>query len=425
MARRGVVAIVDAYASANRLAEAFQGTGVRCVRVQSLPEVPPNYRADVDLSRYVDNVVHDGTLDDTAARLAKFSPLAVIAGAEQGVELADQLAEVLGLPGNGTALSYARRSKNTQSEVVRAAGLATARQLLVTDAEQLARWHRQLSGRVVVKPIRSARNDGVSFCDDPSESVAAYRRIVSAPSVFGVPNEGVVAQEYLHGTEYVVNTVSCRGQHRFTDMWRYTKIHVNGMRDRINGIVSVPQDDPRRTVLQEYCAAVLDALQLRVGAAHLEIMLTADGARLVEVGARLCGSDVAEYALLATGESQVERTVQAYVDPEAFLRELHSPYRLANHAAMAFLASPVEGTLLSYPLLPQVKALESYRGHSAKVTAGKHLHRTVDDCTEPLVIGLAHPDAATLEKDFATVCYLDGHGFYEIAKEGAVIAHDG
>ncbi|MDG4795548.1 ATP-grasp domain-containing protein [Micromonospora sp. WMMD1082] len=411
---RPTVAVVDGFGSASRLAQGFRDAGHDCVRVQSTVDIPEHYRRELDLSRYTANIVHHGNVSATVGLLAAYRPLAVIAGAEQGVELADALAEAAGLPGNGTTLSYARRTKDAQIAAIAAAGLPAARQLPVRDAEQLTAWHRKVGGRVVVKPIRSARNDGVHICDTPTESVAAYRQIRSAVNDFGHRNEGVVAQEYLTGTEFVVNTVSWRGRHRVTDTWRYHKIDVNGVRDRINGIRSVPPTDPRWTSLRRYASAVLDALGIRYGPAHLEVILTVTGPRLVEVGARLCGSDVARYAVHATGESQIDRTVQAYLDGERFLAEIDAPYRCDGHAAMAFLVSPVEGRLKGYPLLDQVERLASYQGRSVRVHPGELLRRTIDDSSEPLAVGLAHTDAATLEKDFQTICYLDGPGFYKL-----------
>ncbi|MFF4397102.1 ATP-grasp domain-containing protein [Streptomyces sp. NPDC001480] len=414
MTRRHAVAIVDGFASAARLAKAFDAAGHDCVRVQSTLDIPAHYRSELDLGLYADNLVHTGDVAATAALLADYRPIAVIAGAEQGVELADALCEATGLPGNGTALSHARRTKDVQTRTVAAAGLPTARQLTVENAAQLEAWHARLGGRVVVKPVRSARNDGVSVCDSPAESVAAYGRVSSAVNAFGLRNEGVVAQEYLSGTEFVVNTVSRDGRHRVTDTWRYQKIDVNGVRDRINGILSLPPSDPRWSRLREYAFSVLDALGIAHGPAHLEIIMTSAGPCLVELGARLCGSDVARYAVLVTGESQIDRTVQAYTDPDSFLADADSPYRGDGHAAMAFLASPLEGRLTSYPLLGEVERLDSYQGMALRVTPGQQLRRTVDDSTEPLAIGLAHADAATVEKDFQTVCYLDGYGFYEV-----------
>ncbi|MGW7282687.1 ATP-grasp domain-containing protein [Streptomyces sp. NPDC054844] len=414
MTRRPAVAVVDGFGSAARLAKAFDAAGHDCVRVQSTVDIPAHYRSELDLGLYAGNLVHTGDVEATAELLAAYRPVAVIAGAEQGVELADALCEAAGLPGNGTALSHARRTKDLQTRTVAAAGLPTARQLTVDDAGQLEAWHARLGGRVVVKPTRSARNDGVSVCDTPSESVAAYQRVRHAVNDFGLRNKGVVAQEYLNGTEFVVNTVSRDGRHRVTDTWRYQKIDVNGVRDRINGILSLPPSDPRWSRLRDYALSVLDALGIAHGPAHLEIIMTADGPRLVELGARLCGADVARYAVLATGESQIDRTVQAYTHPEAFLGDVDTPYRRDAHAAMAFLASPLEGCLRSYPLLGQVERLDSYQGMTLRVTPGQHLRRTVDDGTEPLAVGLAHAEAATVEKDFQTVCYLDGYGFYEL-----------
>ncbi|MGC5287755.1 ATP-grasp domain-containing protein [Micromonospora sp. DT231] len=414
---RPTVAVVDGFGSASRLTQAFQAAGHDCVRVQSAVDIPEYYRRELDLSRYAANIVHHGDVSATVGLLAAYRPRAVIAGSEQGVELADALGAAAGLPGNGTALSYARRTKDAQIATIAAAGLPATRQLPVRDADQLAAWHRKVGGRVVVKPIRSARNDGVHICDTPAESVAAYLRIRSAVNDFGHRNEGVVAQEYLTGTEFVVNTVSWRGRHRVTDTWRYSKIDINGVRDRIIGIRSVPPTEACWTVLRRYAFAVLDALDIRYGPAHLEIIITGAGPRLVEVGARLCGSDVARYAVLATGESQIDRTVQAYLDGDRFLAEVDAPYRCDAHAAMAFLVAPVEGRLKGYPLLDQVERLDSYRGRSVRVQPGELLRRTVDDSSEPLAVGLAHADAATVEKDLNTICYLDGPGFYELEED--------
>jgi len=55
--------------------------------------------------------------------------VAIFAGAETGVELADELSEIMGLRTNGTAQSDARRNKYVMGETVRAAGLRAVKQL--------------------------------------------------------------------------------------------------------------------------------------------------------------------------------------------------------------------------------------------------------------------------------------------------------
>lgn len=415
----GTIVMVDLYGPTMRLAQGYMDRGFDVVQLQSTPDVPPFYR------RFIGNglagqIVHRGGLTDseqldaTLEAVAALNPVAVTTGGETGVELADLLSHRLGLASNGTALSTVRRDKFAMIERLRARGLRATEQLLVADSDTLFAWHTALGGQVVVKPTRSAGNDGVQFCMSPSDSVEAYGRIVDQQNIFGVTNEGVVAQQFLVGGEYVVNTVSCAGDHRVTDMWRYVKISANGVSDRVAAAVSVPDDDPRTNALAEYALGVLDALGIDYGPAHLEIMMTPQGAHLVEIGARLCGADTARYAQIARGESQIEWTVMAFTEPDEFARIHTRPSQERSHAAMVFMTSPYEGSLRGYPKLDQVLALPSYLDHQIVVAPGERLQRTVSDVTEPMMIGLTHPVRDILERDLSTVLFLDGDGFYDI-----------
>lgn len=408
------VAITDVYGPTLRYARAFREAGHEVVRVQSTPEVPRVYHPGLSAEVLDEVFVADLPVHDAAARLAVLAPEAVLAGGESGVELADALSEELGLPSNGTRLSEARRNKYRQVEVVRAAGLSATRQILVDDADKLRAWHSEIGGRVVIKPLRSAGNDGVHFCDTPEESVAAYLAIRDADNIFSVRNEGVVAQEFMVGTEYVVNTVSSRGQHRVTDMWRYTKLSANGVTDRVSAAVSVGPTHDAWPSLATYAYGVLDAMEIAHGPVHLEIMMTAEGPRLVELGARLSGADTAYYAQLATGSSQIDWAVLGATDPVGFEARLADPPRLEQHVAMCFLTSPKAGVLRSYPLLDEVRALASFHNQVTIVPVGGDLQVTVNDTTEPMMIGLAHPDESVLERDLLTMHFLDGHGFYDV-----------
>ncbi|MEU6880322.1 ATP-grasp domain-containing protein [Streptomyces sp. NPDC046712] len=415
---KGTVVMVDVYAPTLRLSRAFQEAGHPVVRVQSTPGVPPVYQGSFDTAEFADNIVHTGDLDATVRAVAAHRPVAVLTGGELGVELADRLAAALGLAGNGTRLSAARRHKHLQIETIKAAGLPGTAQHLAESAQDAARWHAERGGRVVVKPVRSAGNDHVTFSTTPEETAAAYDKIMAATNIFDIRNEGVVVQEHLDGTEFVVNTVSCEGRHRATDMWRYMKISANGVTDRISAAVSVHPGTAERNRLVEYAFEVLDALEVGYGPAHLEIMLTPDGPRLVEAGIRLCGADAAYFARLAAGESQIERTVDAYLRPERFVASVGDAHRVEQHVAMAYLTSPVSGTLAAYPLLPQVEALESFHNVHIAVPEGGQLPLTVDDTSEPMMIGLAHTSESVLTRDLNTVHYLDGAGFYVLKDPG-------
>lgn len=424
MSNNRFVVLVDTYESADHgvpqtarhIAPAFHAAGAQCVRVQSAPDAPGVYRSSAPvLENYVENVVHDGDLEKTLAVLAKFEPVAVVAGGEYGVAFADVLSEALGLPTNGTALSHARRDKAAMVDAVTATGLRGAKQLRTSDPAELARWHRELGGRIVVKPSRSAGGDGVSFCDTAEQAVAAFEAITSRQNLFSEDNDVVVAQEYLVGAEFIVNTVSMDGAHQVCDIWKSQRFSVNGITDLSGACYLVPRRGPGHDELVAYAFGVLDAVGIRHGAAHVELKLTPDGPCLIEVGARLSGGDLPHYARLAIGESQLDWMVDSCLRPERFRARHGEDYRIERHYSWAAMISPVEGTLARYRALDEVRRLESFHEMWELTKPGQRLKRTIDDTTYPIIVTFMHEVDEIVMRDLGTMRYLDGANFYELA----------
>jgi hypothetical protein len=118
--------------------------------------------------------------------------VAVVAGCETGVLLADRLAKLLSLPGNGLPQSAARRNKYLMGERVRSAGLRAVRQayarvrgdvieFCTTLASEMA--PRPLS--VVVKPVESAGSDDVHLCSSTEEALARFSDIIGKRNQLG------------------------------------------------------------------------------------------------------------------------------------------------------------------------------------------------------------------------------------------------
>lgn len=418
-AERSVV-LVDTYAAiGTELAEGFRRAGYTPLRVQSTAEVPIAMRGQPDRYHYDVDIVHRGDLSETLARLSPFHPVAVVAGTEPGVELADALSEALhprtGAPTNGTEQSPARRDKYRMIERIKQQGLRGARQILVENEDQLRDWQNDIGGTVVVKPLCSAGNDGVTWCRSPDDSVQAFRRLNGRPNVLAQRTDGVVAQECLVGTEYTVNTVSRDGAHHVCDIWETYRINANGVPDLCVAWRLLPATGEVQNEVVAYALDVLDALGIQHGPAHAEIKLTADGPCLVEVGARIAGGSLPECARLATGRSQVDWTVDAYARPERFARDCAAPYRLHRHVARTTMVAPRSGTLVSYHSLEAVKELDSFHDMRVRVNPGEHLPRTVNDLTYPMWITLVHEVGEVLARDLWTLRYLDGPSFYELA----------
>ncbi|GAB7143791.1 ATP-grasp domain-containing protein [Mycobacterium riyadhense] len=419
---RGYVVLVDTYGpSASRLAPAFQAAGYLPIRVQSTPETPKLYRNCPDPFPFEFEFMYRGSLDETVSDVLPFRPVAVIAGCDHGVEFADALSEALhpltGAPTNGTALSAARRDKYLMIERIKDCGLRGARQIKVRSEDQLRDWHAQLGGMAILKPLRSAANDGVTWCPTPEDSLLAFRRLNGRENVVNLPNDGVVAQEYLIGAEYLVNTVSRDGLHHVCDIWKTHRISANGVADLVVACQILPSTGEIQDQLVPYALDVLDALDIRYGAGHIEIKMTPDGPCLIEVGARVAGQDLPGYTAMAVGESQTEWMVDAYINPDRFKQRHGRPYELARNVAWALMVAPRSGVLAGYRGLEAIKELESFCDMRLLVKPGQQLHRTIDDSTYPISLTLMHAIDEVLLRDLATLRYLDGEGFYELADD--------
>ena len=130
-----------------------------------------------------------------------------------------------------------------------------------------------------------------------------------------------------------------------------------------------------------YTFDVLDALGVHNGPAHAELKLTPHGPRLIETAARMCGADLHVPVIAATGRSQLDWTVDAYLNPDQFDRDRDHHYELARHAGLVNMISPKAGTLTAYPKLAELRGLDSFHHVALTVHPGDQLHRSVDDWT--------------------------------------------
>lgn len=226
MTRFGI--IVDGYSTGSGFAREFLKYNILCVHVQTQLNIPKVYSHTYNSADYEANYIFNDNLNFIAQQLKRYQPEFVIAGAECGVEFADILSEYLELPGNDTQLSPCRRNKYLMQERVKSKGLKSIPSFEATTLKDAINWAiEQNSWPLVVKPLASAGGEGVKVCYNLAEIKAAYHDIMSTKiNMLGFENIAVILQYYIQGHEYVVNTVSYAGKHKFCELWYYTR-HVN------------------------------------------------------------------------------------------------------------------------------------------------------------------------------------------------------
>lgn len=433
---REAIAVVDPFSTGQTIAERVLARGYECICVYSdtlevmkdlIKHVPQSLR-----QQYAAIVVHDGTpanadtaFDATVKALNDVPGvrlLGVIAGAETGVVLADRLSERMGLTTNGTSGSEARRNKYLMGEKIRRAGLRTVKQRSVTKWSQIVEFIEQelkpSPFRVIVKPVESAGSDDVTLCTSMEEVKRAFGNIQGKINGLGLENTATLVQEFLEGTEYVVDTVSRDGVHKVVAVWEYDKRVVNGAPFVYYGVLLRPAAGEVLTAVVDYVLQVLDALEIRHGPGHAEVKFVKGEPCLIEIGSRCHGGEGTYVPIVnrCIGYNQVDCTLDCYFHEEAFNSLPERPVELKAYGCEAMLVSYQNGILQSYPGLTEIEAMPSFVTKSFHVHAGDELPITIDMFTTPGSILMVHDDEEQLKRDYERVRELEHDGLYALSE---------
>ncbi|QUQ64477.1 ATP-grasp domain-containing protein [Kutzneria sp. CA-103260] len=415
------VAVVDAYGAGQLFGPALRARGVHPVHVANRQCDWPALTATLNRHDYALCLEHTGDIDATADELRRAGVRHVVAGTESGAQVADQLAQALGTrTGNRAGLAEARRDKRLMHRLLHSAAVEIPWQRHL-DACGHETWSNGEAGEqtVVVKPPRSAGTDSVFVAKDAEHQHRAIDKVLRSATIYGEPNDGVIVQEFLHGPEYMVNTVSADGFHAFIEIWTSEKKTVDGqlVYDRQRLISPLGKEAES---IRGYVCRTLDALGVRWGAAHTEVVVTERGPLLLETATRLPGGMDPALTLRAVATSQVGETVDALLSPHLLL-ERGTLRLIRRHAMGISLISPAAGTLTSDVDLAPIKALASFHGLRANLTAGTRVQRTVDLLTKPGGLYLCHEDPDQLEDDYQQVRAWEATELHDAIDRG----HDG
>jgi hypothetical protein len=387
------------------LPDAFARHGARLVHLQSTPKIMSTLPA-LDVSKYLDNLVYDDERA-TIERLTRFKPAFVVAGQEPGVPLADRLSEAMNLPTNGSRLSAARRDKYRMIEVLRAAGLRCADQFKSSEPERLRAWAEDRGEfPVVVKPLSSGATDGVFVCRGPSEVAAAARHVLSALDIFDLPNHEALAQSYLAGTEYIVDTVSAAGRRYVCGVWEYEKTLLPSGKPIYDKDILLDPSAPPVPELVDYIDQVLVALNIQYGAVHAEVIMTADGPALVEMGARLNGNMNPAFHDVCLGINQADLVALAYVRPTEFLDSYGGRvYERRQEAIVYNVPTELSGVVerVNDDVVDGISRLDSVFLTVVKLKPGGRLRPTIDLLSSPVRVFMTAPDREQLMRDWRVV----------------------
>lgn len=402
------VLVVDIESSGVLYLEALQKRPVKTILYYTLPRTKWEtlVASGCIASPQLEKLAHRAELifEEDSAKLIATLELrglqiaAVIPGSEKAVDVADLLAHHFGVPGNAPQTIAQRRNKVDMKRVARQHGLRCAQsQVCLTQADALA-FGQKVGLPVVLKTPTGAGTHHVFVCHSEAELVRNFHTILLGENIYGARTSFVLAEQYLGGTEFVVDLFGTGEDLLVTDLWRYEKI-ANEYGDNIYyNVVLEDLDNPKHTALKDYAVALAKAVGIRIGPIHAEIKVDEHGPVMIEIASRLPGCKIPYATIACSNFNIVEASLDVYLHGVYKLRAPIVFHKLAN---VAYLPTGKQGKVVCIAGLDEITRLPSYEHHDVGLAVGSELRPSSDLTNIPLVSVFTHTQRSDLFDDVA------------------------
>ncbi|WP_172251505.1 ATP-grasp domain-containing protein [Saccharibacillus deserti] len=235
------------------------------------------------------------------------------------------------------------RNKYRMREALDQAGLSNPPYRITRDWEETKAAAEQIGYPLVAKPVDLASSAFVNLIRDVEELHKAHTALEGFPLNFRDQERDrrLLLEAFMSGSEVSVESVCCAGQ-----------IHTLGITDK--SVTGTPYfienghmfpanlNEETAEEVRLFVERALRAVGFDHGIAHTEVMLTADGPRIVEINPRTAGNYIVELVHHVTGLDLLDVFADLALGREPVLDTRNSGIQ---SAAIAFLVPPGEGTI--------------------------------------------------------------------------------
>jgi biotin carboxylase len=158
----------------------------------------------------------------------------------------------------------------------------------------------------IVKPVDGEASAGVVRLDTRDQLDAALAWIGAAQI-----ERGVIVEEFLVGDEYSVEAISGQDRHHIiavTKKFKNAETFVE-----IGHLVPAPIEAGEREAIEAYVTRILAAFNFRNCPSHTELILTAQGPRIIETHTRVGGDRILDLVRHSTGVDMYDLVAQQSV----------------------------------------------------------------------------------------------------------------
>ena len=347
------------------------------------------------------------------SKLKNYDIIAVFAGSEAGVRLADRLNRLLGLRGNDDSTTYLRCNKSGMNLALEKAGLRRIESASVSCRDDItAFWEKHRNGKCVLRYAESAAAVGLRICPSLNIALDHYEHMMITPDYRGELNRDILIQEYVGGTEYIIDSLSCNGEHIITDMWIYSNAGFDNGIPVYDCIKLIKDPEPGHSDMVRYAYSVLDAVDMKWGICHMKIKTDENGPVLIETNARPIGLTMtADYLDEALGYHITDMAIDTYLEPERFRQLIGRPYGPRKYAMMKLMIVPDKIIGSFEPAMVLGNMIHSTREVLFSEHEGMYGYPRTNAETSPVVVKMIDEDYGSLTKDCELLRLIESNYF--------------
>lgn len=366
---------------------------------------PVRQRAMAYIKSHAESIhfLRSNELDEVENLLGHFDIRAVIAGSGVGVPLADILSDHWGLPGNSLRSFQFRYDKYLMQKRLKEAGLNYLRSRIVGSVEEGINFALELKKWPLIIKWRSDIDDRKILC---CRNIDEFKRKLEE-LFFGhfseeIIKKAILIQEYVNGTEYVVNTASCNGEHQITDFWENHKYFYRTFGEAYDYTRLVRQMDAEQKEICEYILKAISLLGFRFGPAHSRLIYNDRGPVLLDCSSRpMNGPFPARLLKECLGHHVVDRILDSYLDPDKFQKNAQKPYHPKKSLLYKLFITSREMEVASIPLVTLSRFLPTAKqGNFISSIETFHLNKNDDFHALPGIIFLCDKSEDRVMEDY-------------------------
>ena len=308
-----------------------------------------------------------------------------------------------------------RCNKYVSNQMLFQANIPVPKQWLIKSCNDLNLIHSNEYPIVLKHYIGGAGTDGVYICENKKIAQENFESKVQINEIFGSKySDEMIAEEFLQGQEYVIDTSSYCGTHHIVAIIGCIKQQI-GVVQRHHQKFYIKRNSHLYPIIASYALDILDKVKMQTGFCYIEVILTQNNKpKLVEINPRVSGSK--GYINLLTYCNRNEDQVTILDKLSKGIRPRHKENNIYSRLYY-FQNNGFAYSSIKTELLDEIKSIKEYSiliGHSKSGVVSLTLNQTV------ILILLISNRESTLENDIEKLKILEENGeLYEKDKEFA------